>query len=447
MFTGTVLFITIDLMLLCLLIFTVYFTKGSFTKPGRTAIKLGILYAAFEVVVFAVNPFWEIAIHYAPRETIVARYSYQMKPLYWLHLVFTYVMVLIVLFLLIRKMRKISREYRAQYGYVILGILVIVLVNAVFLFWPGTAVYTLRDYSICGYSLTAILLYWSCFNYSTHGMLNVLKTSVFENIGQGIVLFDYNNSLILHNEKADAFLGKLRLEQCGTLQEFLDGYDLFLNSQAENESYSQQCYINHNGEERPLRCDIRALKSKKGQKLGQSFVFSDAELETDLLTGLQNWESFRLFVRDEQNAFHRPVAVAVCDINRLSVINSTVGNLVGDQKIKLLADTMRQYFPKQTYYVRGPEAILFALRSYGSEAEMQDCLAKVKAQFPDQLQYAVSVAGEETPDILQAMRTAIKAIRAKKLLDKGSIHSEMLTSLIRALRECDSDTEHHVRRT
>ena len=260
---SSIYFITIDFMLLCLLIFTVYFTKGKFGKLGKTALKLGILYAAFEVVVFAVNPFWEIAIHYVPRETLVARYSYQMKPPYWMHLVFTYILVLMVLILLIRKMRKIPREYRAQYGYVILGILVIVLVNAVFLFWPGDAIYTLLDYSICGYSLTAFLLYWSCFVYSTHGMLNSLKTSIFENIGQGIVLFDYNNSLILHNKKADAFLGKLRLEQCKTLQEFLNGYDLALNSQVENESFSQQCYINHNGEEWPLRCDIHDLKNER----------------------------------------------------------------------------------------------------------------------------------------------------------------------------------------
>ena len=444
---SSIYFITIDFMLLCLLIFTVYFTKGKFGKLGKTALKLGILYAAFEVVVFAVNPFWEIAIHYVPRETLVARYSYQMKPLYWMHLVFTYILVLMVLILLIRKMRKIPREYRAQYGYVILGILVIVLVNAVFLFWPGDAIYTLLDYSICGYSLTAFLLYWSCFVYSTHGMLNSLKTSIFENIGQGIVLFDYNNSLILHNKKADAFLGKLRLEQCRTLQEFLNGYDLALNSQVENESFSQQCYINHNGEERPLRCDIHDLKNERGQRLGLLFVFSDAELETDLLTGFQDWDSFQLFVREDQNAFQRPAAVAVCDINSLSVINSTMGNHVGDQKIKLLADTMRQCFPKQTYYVRGPEASLFALRSHGSEAEMQDCMAQVKERFPIQLQYAVSMATEETADILQAMQTATKAMRAKKLLDRGSVHSEMLTSLIRALRECDSDTEHHVRRT
>ena len=444
---SSIYFVTIDVMLICLLIFTVYFTKGSFTKPGRTALGLCILYAFFEVIVFAVNPFCEIAIHYVWRDTFISRYSYQMKPLYWMHLVFTYALVVMVLLLLIRKRSRIPREYRAQYGYVILGILAIVSVYAVFLFWPYHTVYSLLDYSICGYSLTAFLLYWSCFNYSTHGMLNSLKTSIFENIGQGIVLFDYDDHLILHNERADFLLGGLQPERCATLKEFLNCYDLAPNARTETESFSQQCYIKHNGEVRPLRCDIRGLKNERGQRLGQLFVFSDAVLETDLLTGFQEWESFQLFLQEKQDAFHSPVAVAVCDINSLSVINSTMGNHAGDQQIKLLADIMRQCFPRQTYYVRGPEASLFALRSHGSEGEMQDCLTQVKEKFPGQAQYAVSVATEKTPDILQAMQTAAKAMRAKKLLDQGSIHSEMLTSLIRALRECDSDTEHHVRRT
>lgn len=33
--------------------------------------------------------------------------------------------------------------------------------------------------------------------------MNKLKTSIFENIGQGIVLFDDDERLILHNERAD----------------------------------------------------------------------------------------------------------------------------------------------------------------------------------------------------------------------------------------------------
>lgn len=112
----------------------------------------------------------------------------------------------VVLILLLKKLCNIPHEYRLQYSSVILGLLALVGINAIFLYAPGAEVYKLLDYSICGYSLTSYILYWSCFNYSTHGMLNKLKTNIFENIGQGIVLFDYDNHLILHNDRADDFL-------------------------------------------------------------------------------------------------------------------------------------------------------------------------------------------------------------------------------------------------
>ena len=49
---SSVYFVSIDIMLICLLIFTVYFTKCRFTKKGKTTIGLSILYTFFEIVVF-----------------------------------------------------------------------------------------------------------------------------------------------------------------------------------------------------------------------------------------------------------------------------------------------------------------------------------------------------------------------------------------------------------
>ena len=445
--SSSVYFISIDIMLVCLLVFTVYFTKCRFTKKGRRALGLVTFYVVFETIVFLVNPFVEIAVHYVRRDTFIAKYSYQMKPLYWMHLVFTYSLVAAILILIIWKMCEIPFEYRSPYRVVILGILAIVFVNAVFLFLPGVSAYNLLDYSICGYSFTAFLLYWSCFDYSTHGMLNRLKTEIFENIGQGIVLFDYSNNLILYNERADSLLGGIQTEQCKVLDDFVKRYKLPLNPEIKNDSFSFQCYIKRGEEERPLRCDIRRLKNKKNHRLGQMFVFSDAALETDLLTGFQNWESFQRFAREEKGYFSYSTAVAVCDINSLSVINSTKGNNAGDQKIRMLADTMRRCFSQQTYYVRGRDANLIALCRNTSEEKMQEYMAEVEKNFEGKMQYAVSITSEKMPDVLQTVEEATRAMRAKKLLDHESAHSEMLTSLIRALEECDSDTEHHVRRT
>ena len=339
--------------------------------------RLAVFYAVFEVIVFSVNPFCEIAVHYVKRNTQIAQYAYQMLPLYWMHLIFSYTMVAVVLLLLLKKMKRTPREYRAQYEYVILGITVIVLVNAAFLFLPGESVYNLLDYSICAYSLTSFLLYWSCFDYSTHGMLNSLKNSIFENIGQGIVLFDYEDRLVLYNKRAEDLLGKMQEKDGIALQDFLEHYQLELHLE-ENESSSLQFYVKDGEEERPLRCDIRRLKNEKGQHLGQLFVFSDAALETDLLTGFQEWESFQRFVKERKDSLPPSTGIAMCDINGLSVINSTMGTQSGDQKIRHLAESMRKCFPKQTYYVRGTEAALIALCSHSSEEEMRSLSAEVE---------------------------------------------------------------------
>lgn len=339
--------------------------------------RLAVFYAVFEVIVFSVNPFCEIAVHYVKRNTQIAQYAYQILPLYWMHLIFSYTMVAVVLLLLLKKMKRTPREYRVQYEYVILGITVIVLVNAAFLFLPGESVYNLLDYSICAYSLTSFLLYWSCFDYSTHGMLNSLKNSIFENISQGIVLFDYEDRLVLYNKRAEDLLGKMQEKDGIALQDFLEHYQLELHLE-ENESSSLQFYVKDGEEEWPLRCDIRRLKNEKGQHLGQLFVFSDAALETDLLTGFQEWESFQRFVKERKDSFPPSTGIVMCDINGLSVINSTMGTQSRDQKIRHLAESMRKCFPKQTYYVRGTEAALIALCSHSSEEEMRSLSAEVE---------------------------------------------------------------------
>ena len=378
---------------------------------------------------------------------MIAKYSYDMKLLYDMHLVFSYALVGVVLILLVKKLCTIPHEYRMQYSSVILGLSALVGINAIFLYVPGAEVYKLLDYSICGYSLTSFILYWSCFNYSTHGMLNKLKTSIFENIGQGIVLFDYDNHLILHNDRADDFLGHELLCKCEDLQQFLETYELSVDLAADDDSFSLQCYIKSDDGERPLRCDIRRLDNKEGRRLGQMFVFSDISLETDMLTGFQKWDSFQRLAMEEMDHFTFPVGVAICDINGLSVINSTLGNQAGDQRINSLAGIMRKIFPERTYYVRGIDAHLIALCSHSNEEEMAACAEKVKEQFDGSIQYAVGVTADEEQSIVAAIIDAATAMKTKKLVDSESLHSDMLTSLIRALEECDSDTEQHVRRT
>ena len=73
---SSIYFVTIDIMLLCLLMFTVYFTKGKFTDVGKLVMRVCVCYTIFEILVFAINPFREVAVQYIPRDTVIARYAY-----------------------------------------------------------------------------------------------------------------------------------------------------------------------------------------------------------------------------------------------------------------------------------------------------------------------------------------------------------------------------------
>lgn len=329
---SSIYFMGIDGVLICLFIFTTYFTKGAFSRLEKVLTRICLVYALFDFVVLAVNPFCHIAIDYIRRNTLISCYRYEMKLLYQLHLVFSYAVVVCILFLLIRKICTTPNEYRSQYSVIVVGLLAVIGINAVFLFIPGDSVFSLLDYSICCYSLMSFLIYWNCFDYSTHAMLNKMKNRIFENIGQGIVLFDHENNRILHNKRAEVLLGREKLEHCGRLDEFMKQYELPVLKLGETNSYTVQCRVEENEKRQSLRCDVKMLRNEKGTRLGLMFVFSDIAVETDLQTGFQKWENFLPMTREAGEHFLFPVGIAVCDVNSLSVINATRGQDADNMK-------------------------------------------------------------------------------------------------------------------
>ena len=444
---SSVYFMGIDGVLISLLIFTIYFTKGDFSRLEQLLTKACLCYAAFDFAVLAVNPFCHIAIDYVPRNTVISHYSYQMKLPYELHLCFSYAVLAIVLFLLVRKIFTTPHEYRSQYRLIVGGLLAVIGINAAFLYLPGDSILALLDCSICCYSLISFLLYWNCFDYATHGMLNKLKTRIFENIGQGIVLFDYENHIILQNSRADILLGREKLSQCRTLEDFLAKYSLPLQSSENFDSFSIRRRIESDDRTQMLRCDVKTLRNEKNDRLGLMFVFSDIAAETDILTGFQKWENFQPLAREAGEHFTFPVGIAVFDMNSLSVINATLGKEAGDEKIRQLSLLMKRIFPPETYFVRGTDANLIALCSRTDEEEMSGFAARIKQEFEESLQYGVDASSNQGQDLRGSIRSAAASMHNKKLVDHASIHSDMLSSLLKALEECDPDTEHHIQRT
>ena len=447
---SSIYFISIDWLLIMMIRFVTVFTTRAtevITRPIMRAIQA---YAWFETAVFAVNPFKEIAISYVRRDTPIAFYAYEMKPLYTMHLAFTYLMVIALLGILTQKCLRTPKNYRIQYVLFIGAILLIVIINAFFILpfpWQGRSILYLIDSSIPGYSLGLFIMYWTCFKYRDSYLKQSLSKMVFDNLEQGIALFDYNGGLVLRNERLGEMLPEHEIRDGMNIDAFEDisGIDRYTRDAVD--SYSQQIFSGDSGEGFQMRCDYSRLRDGAGRKLGELFVFTDAEEEIDLLTGYHSWDHFRKYVRENPGMFSFPYAVAEFDMNGLGSINRNQGKDVGDQLIRDLAKLIREHMPEESYYVRGYDARLIVISYYLTEEEMIGYGERVIRDSGETVHAGYCSSADGSDDVIDVIYRALRSMKIKKLLDDDSTHSQTITSLVRALRESDSDTEAHVKRT
>lgn len=442
--SSSIYFIGIDWMLVSLAHFVYVFTESRLVKRSNLLLKVALGYAVFDTIVLIVNIFHEISVHYVYRAGRFPAYDYQMMPLYRMHLLYTYLLVVMVIAVLVNKAIKTPEQYRDQYLYNIFAIMLVVLINAVFLFPEEGTPFTTIDHSVIGYSLALYLMFWATFDYRYNNMLKALSLKIIENIDQGIVLFDHEDEYIMNNIRAERMLGGVEFREDLAAEEFLEMLGLPVPCE-DTEKRSMQC--SRNG--KILRCDYTCMKDKKGRVTGSLYAFTDTMDEIDILTGFQEWEPFKRFVLEKPENFSHPTSVVVFDLNGLGEINYRFGREEGDRRMRMLANALRKHMPEDSYFVRGYDAYLLAVCYHYKEEDILEKAEAVASEIDDAASYGIgeTAEGEEPRDLLAAIDLASHTLQAKKLLNSDSAHSQTLTSLVRALQESDSETEAHVQRT
>ncbi len=458
--TSSIYFICIDWMLISLVCFTYLFTERHRTKESRCMKKVIAAAATFDSVVLFINIFNEIAVSYVPIDSVIVSFTYGMKPLYILHLVFTYLLIAFTIYILGVKISKTPRQYQNQYWLIIITIAAVVIANALFLYSTGSEVYNLLDWSVFGYSIALLIIYWAAFEYRHKDMLMSLSMTIFQNINQGIVLFDHEEELIMENHKAEKLFPDVSWPDRMRKQDFISQAGI-PDGHTDEDRFSVECYPA--GRDTPIRLDSSILRDKRGVMTGNLLVFTEPDTSIDLLTGFEYWEYFHRAIAEDPYDIDHPTAVAVFDIIGLGRVNHTFGQEIGDQRLRGLASAMRKFMPEGTRFVRGYEANLLAICQGHTEDDIRENAEKVLKACGEAVMYGlsetadVSLGDQNTVvirenagagrNVLQAIETATHALHVKKLLNSGSNHSQTLTSLVRALEESDSDTEAHVKRT
>ncbi len=437
-----------DAMLMWLLYGVCAFT-GISDYP-RVSEVLRILLGLFglDVLFVLTNPIHHLAVTFVPRSHgfNFAMFDHVKLPMYYVHLALNYLVPVLIVAVMIHVIIRAPLFYKFQYLMVILGVLLATVLNMSFLFLPEDSVYTLLDLSKPSYSIAAILLYAGLFRYRSGGMLGRFKSYAFENARQGLVVFDLNGRCVLINNRAGEILPENAQEDKMRLERFIEVCGMDPEACAGEEMHTR-CFFDSMSEGSSCTCDMNVMRDHRGSVVARLFNFSEEAEDIDALTGFTKIGAFRDALSEGRLHLVYPMTACVCDINGLMFLNDREGVTEGDRKIIELATLMKTAFPPRTYFIRGQEAALIAVCRNMPGEKAETILAGIKETFGGDMEYAFDICADETGSILTSILNAKHAMRIKKLLNNKSSRYEMLATLIKALQECDLDTEEHVQRT
>lgn len=446
---SSIYFSGITVMVMALLYYIDGYTDYMYNKHRRLFGIILHLFGAIDVIIQMINPFYEISIHYTFRPDSIAMWKYEPGILYINHLIYCYVVISIVFALLLVKALRTPKAYRPKYMGILYGLLFVVALNGVFLILQNE---NMLDYSILFYSLISSFIFWDFFYYSRHGMLNRVRQLVLDDFDQPVMLFDSDNQLVMRNNVAKKFLKEYKEV---SLEEFGNRFDFPIDITKALEDVHFQWNYAEETRVVSYRVDVKTLNDHKHRIIGKMIVMTDTSLEMDLLTGFHSKNSFEAAYKLENPKMIYPTGVAICDLNKLTEINRSLGKQKGDLAIQKLSKLMVKYFPKDSYFARLEDANLLAICPGCNEEQMRNSLQHIRqeletiADFNQQLdmQCAVSIATKDKPSIMEATDITMFSVRSKKLMDGSSAHSSLLDSLAQTLLESDDTTRAHVERT
>lgn len=427
---------------------------GFAQKTGESIIRVLTLLGAIDLASLLSNPLTDLTISYTFDAThYLGHWVYVPHELYYFHLAYTYAMVVLTCGMLAYKIATTPSSYHGRYIPTLLMILVIVAVNFAFLFLH---VFYL-DVSVLFYAFAFLFVYWINFHYKDRALQKRTQDMILNALGHPVVFFDNEQNFCMSNEDA-AFL----TEGAGTeftLDDFVTANDLQSPlppcKRSKSRSFTWVRQMDAESPRSSYRCEFRVLADKHQRIIGYLMVFIDNSLEIDTLTGFPTKAVLQREAENMERVLEHPISTAVFDLNRLMLLNNTLGREMGDKAVRLLADNMRMICPDNTLFNRLDDANLLAVfpgtTASGARAltrQVAEHISKIDLGLgPLEVQSAIATVEDSRTRLLHAVSTATRSLRAQKMLDQDSAHSSLLDSLAQTLRECDGTTESHVQRT
>ncbi len=311
-------------------------------------------------------------------------------PLFWVHTLYSYGLVLVGIFLTAQMAVRSFHLYRKQAYLMILGFIPPLVTSVIdaFLLFPGLK----HPLAPIGFAVMGL-----CFAgaMSWHKMLEIVpvaRDTVIESMSDAMIVLDIHDMVVDVNPAARQFLELESKQIIGqSIKEvFKPSSELLFQTEAETFSESEIC-LGSLGKERFYDLRISPLKIENKKPGGRIIILREitqrkqAELQLkalqekfyeqsihDPLTGLYNRRFFNeSFQREASHALREghSISIAIVDIDYFKQVNDTYGHEAGDVALIHLAGLLSKLTRAGDYVFRyGGEEFLILLPGTSLEA-------------------------------------------------------------------------------
>ncbi len=298
-------------------------------------------------------------------------------------------------------------------------------------------------------------------------------------IGDGFISTDETGRIVDMNRVAESLTGWTKEQALGrpvhevyrlvdeTTKEKVEGpVSRVLLSLHEEKSGEHTRLSGQRGGEIYVSDSASPIRDGAGKLSGVVLVFRDVSMQKrrlkeiehlsfhDSLTGLYNRTFFEKEIDRLNTRRQLPLSVIMGDVNGLKLTNDIYGHQKGDELLKNIADLLRKECRQEDILARwgGDEFVLLLPRTSKEAAEeVSDRLIRSaeEERFMDlglSISIGASTKDEEYQNIYDVLAEAEQRMYHRKLLDKNSMRSSIITSLLESLSQKSHETKKHCAR-
>jgi PAS domain S-box-containing protein len=261
-------------------------------------------------------------------------------PLFWVHVFYSYALILIGFIFLAKHLIGSQAHYRRQVTYLMVGGVAPWLSNSMFIFKAGPLMHF--DLTPVAFCISGVAFMWGILRYKLLDVIPIARDVIVQNMSDGVIVVDQEENIIDLNQRARALTGVRRRNIIGTHAEEIISWWPDWKQQAARSLQNPPPILDLevDGDKRLLQLNYSPLRNKD-KSLGYMLLLQDV---TDAkLAEKAVCESEERFKSLSENA---PVIIFSLDKNgALSYVNPAWRSLMGYAREETLGQKLANFIP------------------------------------------------------------------------------------------------------